>query len=126
MMPSKSLDLSSLSVLAVDNDETILSVLEEQLQAEGIKVLSSTSAQTALEALQSDTFSVIIADHEMPEMSGLDFFAKVRDSHPPITRVLLSSTLTLKELCEAVKSDLIHRFLAKPWLREELQAVLRN
>ena len=126
MTPSKSLDPGSVSVLVVDNDEVILSVLEEQLQAEGLKILSSTSPVTALESLQTEKFSVILADHEMPEMPGLDFFAKVRDAHPNTTRVLLSSTLSLKQLCDAVKSDLIHRFLAKPWLREELLALMRN
>ncbi|MBM3832220.1 MAG: response regulator [Verrucomicrobia bacterium] len=113
-------------ILVVDDEEIVLSVIKQQLQPEGFEVTAVNSATKALEALERDEFSVIIADQEMPGMSGLDFLSKVADPCPGMTRLLLSSTLTVKDLADAIKSNLIHRFLAKPWLREELLVVVRN
>ncbi|MBI2946360.1 MAG: HD domain-containing protein, partial [Verrucomicrobia bacterium] len=56
----------------------------------------------------------------------LDLLAKVRESYPHVIRLMLSGKLGVKELLDAVQSGVIHRYLTKPWLREELLVVLRN
>lgn len=113
-------------ILVVDDEEMVLSVLKSQLQPEGYHVTTETSAVKALELLQRATFSVVLADHEMPEMAGLEFLTKVKDSHPAVTRILISSGLSMNELTDAIKSETIYRFVTKPWLREELLVTLRN
>jgi response regulator RpfG family c-di-GMP phosphodiesterase len=119
-------DPSSISVLIVDDDPMVLSVLTEQLQPEGFRITTVNSPVKALEALQKENFSIILADQIMPGMTGLQMLAKVKESHPETTRVLVTGSLSLNELLDAVKEDVIHRFVNKPWFRDELLAILRN
>ncbi len=119
-------DPSWVRILIVDDDEMVLSVLKEQLQPEGYHVTAVNSPHKALEVLQRENFSVILADQEMPDITGLNMLAKVKESHPTITRLLISSGLTLAVLSDSIKSDMIYRFITKPWLREEMLVTLRN
>ncbi|MSU21545.1 MAG: response regulator [Pedosphaera sp.] len=125
-MSSKAIDPSLARILIVDDEEVVLSVLKQQLEPEGFQLTTVSSGAKALEALASGSFTIIIADHEMAGMSGLDLLSKVSKDYPTVTRLLLTSTLTLKELFESINSNLIDRFITKPWLREELLIVLRN
>jgi response regulator RpfG family c-di-GMP phosphodiesterase len=120
------IDPSWVRILIVDDEEMVLSVLKQQLQPEGYHVTTVDSPSKALDILQKENFSVILADHEMPEITGLDLLTKVKETNPTITRLLISSGLTLTALAEAIKSDLIYRFITKPWLREEMLVTLRN
>jgi response regulator RpfG family c-di-GMP phosphodiesterase len=120
------IDPSWVRILIVDDELMVLNVLKEQLQPEGYHVTTVESPSKALDILQKENFAVVVADHEMPEMTGLEFLNKIKESNPTITRLLLSSGLTLTALSDAIKSDLIYRFVTKPWLREELLVTLRN
>lgn len=120
------IDPSWVRVLIVDDESMVRSVLKDQLQPEGYHITEAEGASMALDILQKENFAVILADNEMPGMTGLDMLAKVKESRPTITRLLLSSGLSMTSLSEAIKSDLIYRFVTKPWLREELLVTLRN
>jgi response regulator RpfG family c-di-GMP phosphodiesterase len=113
-------------ILILDDEDLLLSIVQKQLQPEGFDVTAVNEPNQALELLQQESFSVVVADEEMTRMSGLKFFEKLADSHPLIARVILTSNLELNTLQEALKSDLIHRFVTKPWLREELVVAMRN
>jgi len=120
------IDPSGVRVLLVDDEDMVRNVLKDQLQPEGYNITEADGASKALDILQRENFAVILCDHEMPGMTGLDFLTKIKESHPSITRLLLSSKLSLTALSEAIKTDLIYRFVTKPWLREEVLVTLRN
>lgn len=120
------IDPSWVRILIVDDEAMVLNVLKEQLQPEGYHITTLDSPSKALELLQKENFAVILADNEMPGMTGLELLSKVKENHPTITRLLLSSGLTMTALSDAIKSDSIYRFITKPWLREELLVTLRN
>jgi response regulator RpfG family c-di-GMP phosphodiesterase len=120
------IDQSGARILLVDDEEIVRNVLKDQLQPEGFNITEADSASKALDILEHESFPVVLCDHEMPGMTGLDFLAKVKESNPSVTRLLLSSGLSLSALSEAIKADLIYRFITKPWLREELLVTLRN
>jgi len=120
------MDPALAKILIVDDEPMILSVLREQLEPEGFKVTLVDSGSKAIEALKQEGFSIILADHEMPGMTGLELLGKVGESYPGMIRLMLSGRLAVKELLDAVQSGVIHRYLTKPWLREELLVILRN
>ena len=85
-----------------------------------------SSAKAALDAIAKEQFAVIISDQRMPEMSGLEFLAHSKSSQPNASRILITGVLTLNTVIDAVNKGEIFRFLAKPWIREELIATVRN
>ena len=62
----------------------------------------------------------------MPEMLGLDFLIESRRMRPLASRILITAVLSLPTIVDAINKGEIFRFVAKPWLREELIATVRN
>jgi DNA-binding NtrC family response regulator len=71
-------------------------------------------------------FAVIISDQRMPEMTGLDFLTECKKHRPHASRILITAVLSLPTIIDAINKGEIFRFIAKPWLREELTATIRN
>ena len=119
-------DNHSTRILVVDDDEIILIALAETLRHEGYQSVTTQSPREALEILRGRPFSVIISDQRMAEMSGLEFLQEAAKIQPTALRILITGILTLKTVIDAINSGEIFRFIAKPWLREELLATIRN
>jgi response regulator RpfG family c-di-GMP phosphodiesterase len=114
------------SILIVDDEPIVLGALKETLEREQYQVVACNSPLKALAILEQRSFAVIISDQRMPEMLGLDFLIESRRLHPQTSRVLITAVLSLPTIVDAINKGEIFRFLAKPWLREELLATVRN
>jgi CheY-like chemotaxis protein len=58
------------TVLVVDDDRQILSLVEKMLRPQGVTVLSSNRPSEALQICEEQTVHVLISDVMMPEMDG--------------------------------------------------------
>lgn len=114
------------TILIVDDEPVVLSALKETLEREHFHVVGCTSPLKALAILAERDFSVIISDQRMPEMMGLDFLVESRRIRPHASRILITAVLALPTIVDAINRGEIFRFVAKPWLREELIATVRN
>ncbi|WP_343116402.1 response regulator [Ostreiculturibacter nitratireducens] len=99
-------------------------ILERQLQTYGIEVTLCRSAEEALRAVDGGTaFDVVLTDHEMPEMNGLEFTAKLRERGLDLPVLLLSSNP--EEARAGSAAGLLTGMLQKPILRSELFEILQ-
>lgn len=114
------------AILIVDDEPVVLSALKETLERERFHVVACSSPRKALAILSEQDFSVIISDQKMPEMLGLDFLVESRRIRPAASRILITAVLSLPTVVDAINRGEIFRFVAKPWLREELIATVRN
>jgi response regulator RpfG family c-di-GMP phosphodiesterase len=126
MSDSTSLPPSSTTILIVDDEPIVLGALKETLERERFHVVACNSPIKALTILAERDFAVIISDQKMPEMVGLDFLIESRRLRPNASRVLITAVLALPTIVDAINKGEIFRFVAKPWLREELIATVRN
>jgi response regulator RpfG family c-di-GMP phosphodiesterase len=113
-------------ILVVDDEPVVLTALKVTLEREGFPVVACTSPVKALSVLSERDFAVIISDQRMPEMMGLDFLIESRRLRPNASRILITAVLALPTIVDAINKGEIFRFIAKPWLREELIATVRN
>lgn len=113
-------------ILIVDDELIVLVGLRETLRGAGYDVTTAPNPIPALEFVRTQPFSVVISDHQMPEMSGLDFLAQVKEIQPNATRILITAVLSLDTVIEAINRGEIYRFIVKPWLREELLVAMKN
>lgn len=114
------------TILIVDDEPVVLSALKFTLERESFQVVACASPLKALAVVAERTFAVIISDQKMPEMAGLDFLIESRLLQPHASRILITAVLALPTVVDAINKGEIFRFLAKPWLREELVATVRN
>jgi response regulator RpfG family c-di-GMP phosphodiesterase len=114
------------TILIVDDEPVVLAALQQTLEREKFHVVACSSPTKALAILNERDFAVIISDQKMPEMLGLDFLIESRRIRPYASRILITAVLSLPTIVDAINKGEIFRFVAKPWLREELIATVRN
>lgn len=116
--------LSPIAILIVDDDDVSRLVLGHQLRSLGHEVVDAASAAKALEILADCRVDLIISDHEMPGMSGLEFRLLLGpDLDVPF--VLLTGFADADELDgEADGLTMTSAFLTKPVSSFALETVL--
>ncbi len=114
------------SILVVDDDPLILVAISETLMAEGLSITTSNNPLEALELIKKNPYAVVMSDQRMGEMTGLELLSEVKKLQPNTSRILLTGVVTLKTVVDAINKGEIFRFLAKPWIREELIATIQN
>jgi PAS domain S-box-containing protein len=109
-------------VLVVDDDVMVGRVVGRVLQEEN-DVTVVTSGETALETLSRERFDVIVSDLMMPQMTGMDLHAALRERSPDQAERMLfmtggAFTRAAREFLESVASLWIEKPINSNTLRE--------
>ncbi len=112
-------------VMIVDDEDLVRNALKRSLRKENYKLLAAGSAQQALEILKQEKIDLIISDHLMPGMTGLEFLKLVKAKYPEIIRIILTGHADLDLVISAVNEEVVYHFLTKPWSDEELKLSIR-
>jgi thioredoxin reductase (NADPH) len=126
-------------LLTVDDDPAVSRAVARDLRrhyGEGYRVLRAGSGAEALEALRElklrgDPVAVLLADHRMPEMTGVEFLERAMDLVPRARRALLTAYADTDAAIAAINDVDVDAYLLKPWdppeekLYPALDAMLR-
>ncbi len=110
-------------VLVVDNCEANALILRRQLDALGIGTQYCSTGARALKSLTDDV-DLIVAEHNMPEMDGMELAAAIRDAGHLTPVILLSSNIGYAEQDPARRY--VDAVLQKPVARQVLLAALNR
>jgi len=69
---------------------------------------------------------VVISDARMPNMTGAELLAKVRQMHPDCVRIMLSGYTDLQAVTDAVNKGELYKFITKPLDNDELRETIRE
>lgn len=117
-------DLTTNSILVVEDEEKILRLLEIELEYEGYEVGKAMDGIQALERYRSQKWDLILLDVMLPGISGIELLRRIR-AHDVTTPVIL---LTAKSSVEDKVSGLdlgANDYITKPFQIEELLARIR-
>lgn len=112
-------------ILLVDDEEDNLALLYRTLRGP-YELERTTSPLRALELLNEKEFQLVISDHKMPEMDGVEFLKRAKDSHPAMMRILLTAYSDANILIDAINYAKIFRYVKKPYNPEELQLIVSS
>src|SRR5262245_31251197 len=75
-----------LRVLVADDEEDILEIIQDRLEACGFNVITAANGAEALRRITTEKFDGVFLDVKMPEMSGIEVLEEVRkrDTRLPI------------------------------------------
>jgi DNA-binding response OmpR family regulator len=68
------------TVLVVDDEDDIVALMRDFLEAEGYQVLTAANGHDALAALAGSTIDCVLLDVMMPGLSGFDVLRRIRES----------------------------------------------
>jgi DNA-binding response OmpR family regulator len=90
-------------VLLVDDEKEFLDIMAERMGARGMDISTTTSAETALKMVQTESYDVVIMDFLMPEMDGFRALKLFKETRPDVQIILLTADLGEEERIEAKK-----------------------
>jgi CheY-like chemotaxis protein len=77
-------------ILCVDDEENPLVLRKFVLQKAGYEVLTARSGKEALNVAGSQAVDLVLSDHLMPGMTGVELAQEVKAQHPKLPVVLIS------------------------------------
>lgn len=114
------------SVLLVDDEEKVLHSLKRLLRKEGYSLLTAISAAEGLKLLEENDIHLVISDHRMPQVSGIEFFAIVKERYPDVLRIILTGYTEVDSITDAINKGDIYKFFLKPWNDQSLKLEIRQ
>ena len=105
--------MKNFKVLFIDDDQQILSIVEQFIQRWGFDITTVSSGEQAIEVLGNDYYNVVFSDLIMPDIGGLEILKQVKTLSPESEVVIVSGYGTIESAIEAMKLG-SYDFLQKP------------
>lgn len=112
-------------VMLVDDEPRILSALHRVLRREGFEILVMENARDALTELEAREVDVVVSDHKMPGVSGIELLERIASRWPATARILLSGWSN-EIPAQDIEAARLHAVLTKPWDEEALKRTLQS
>jgi two-component system response regulator HupR/HoxA len=107
------------SILCVDDEPKILSVLRKMLE-DDYNVYTALNGLEAFNILNDHEIAVALVDQKMPNMTGIELLTKIKDQYPNTVRIILTAHTEVHDLVDSINVGEIFRHINKPWEEEVL------
>jgi DNA-binding NtrC family response regulator len=106
-------------ILIVDDEPTILNLLNKILIGQGYDATPASNGEKALQLLQTETFDLMISDINMTPINGMELLRKAAVSWPNMGVIMLTAYGTVSTAVEAMKEGAFD-YITKPFKLDEL------
>jgi DNA-binding NtrC family response regulator len=113
------------TILVVDDDTMIRSLLNEFLTGLGFNVIEAADGKEGLDIFKRESIDLVISDIRMPGMSGMDLLKWIK-SISPKTSVLMITGYRPSRAQEDAMSTKADGYLIKPFELERLKLTIRQ
>ncbi len=117
--------METYKILLVDDEPDNLALLYRTLRGK-YEITKTTSPVEALDILSKNHIDLVISDHKMPEMDGVEFLKRVYDNYPDTMRLLVTAYTDSVILIDAINYAKIYRYIKKPYEPNELLMTVSN
>jgi diguanylate cyclase (GGDEF)-like protein len=114
-----------ISILLVDDDQSLLDVLKSRLVLEGFECATASTAASAIERIDQKSYDIMIADIVLPDREGLELSETVKRKKPDMAVIIMTgyiSDFSYDKAIAAGASD----FIKKPFSLNELIARIKH
>ena len=117
--------INKTTILYIEDDAQIREYIYEFLKRYNSNTHVASNAEDALELYETIKPDIIIADINLPKMSGIELVTKIRENDN-FTRIIISTAYTNKEFTlQAIELNLT-RYLVKPITSKDLLGALKK
>jgi DNA-binding NtrC family response regulator len=106
-------------ILIVDDEPTILNLLNKILTGQGYDTTPASNGEKALQLLELEAFDLMISDINMTPINGMELLRKSSKSYPNMGIIMLTAYGTVGTAVEAMKEGAFD-YITKPFKLDEL------
>lgn len=115
-----------IKLLYVDDEEANLNVFRIAFKRR-YNVITANDAEEGLKLLdEHGDFKVVVADHRMPGMTGVEMLAQVTEKYPDMIRIIISEYVNDEIIRNSMKDYGFDGRVGKPWDADELRAIIEK
>jgi DNA-binding NtrC family response regulator len=114
-----------ISILIVDDEESVRESLSDWFTDDGYHVKSAENAKRALSMLEAEDFDIILADLKMPGMDGLEMLRRIKTLKKEAVVIVMTAFATVDTAVKALK-DGAYDYVTKPFDPDDLSHLIRN
>ncbi|MCD4706700.1 MAG: sigma-54 dependent transcriptional regulator [Candidatus Sabulitectum sp.] len=119
------MDKKNLSLLLVDDEESMVEWLCILLEQDGYNVKCFSHPEAALKWSEQNPVHVLISDIKMPAMSGLELYAKMREIHSDMAGIFMTAFSSVDTAVKAVRQG-ASDYLLKPFKTDQMLAAIEK
>jgi DNA-binding response OmpR family regulator len=112
-------------ILVVDDDRDLRLLYADALAGPGYHVDAAEDGAAGWEALQANNYSLLITEHEIPNLTGVELVKKLRAARMALPVVMAAGRLPIEELARNPSLQLAAT-LAKPFAVDALLDTVKN
>ncbi|MBU1298626.1 MAG: response regulator [Bacteroidetes bacterium] len=101
-------------ILVVDDEDTLRTVLSQELKGEGYDVETALDGQIAIDTIKEKTFDLVLLDIKMPNVDGFEVLKFIKENHKNLKVIMLTGFADLKNAIESKKLG-AEDFVSKPY-----------
>ncbi len=113
------------NILAIDDDRTVLRLIEKAFEDSGLTVTTATTAEQGLQLLDHGDIAVCLLDIMLPEMNGLELAKKIRRTDARLPVIFITSLDDSGTAIEAMKLG-AYEFCTKPLDLQQVQDLVEK
>lgn len=111
------------TIVTIDDEPEVLYAIERDLRsryASKYRIMRAESGRSGLEILRrlkerADPVTLLLVDHRMPQMNGIETLTEAIKLYPDAKRVLLTAYADTDAAIKAINEVQLHHYLLKPW-----------
>lgn len=112
-------------ILIIDDELKVINALKRIFDKKKYEILFTTKPEDAINILTND-IDIIICDHSMPNISGIEVLQYAKKVIPNTIRILITGYSDLNIAISAINEGNIYYFLSKPWKNQEVIDVIEK
>ena len=112
-------------ILVVDDEPSIREFLQIMLRREKMLVETAVNGREGFEKIKDEDFDLVISDIQMPEMSGLELLAKIKEKDPNALVLMVTAFGSTESAVEAMKLG-AYDYLTKPFKIDDVKVRIRK
>jgi DNA-binding response OmpR family regulator len=113
------------SILVVDDEFSLRRLLTDSLVQFGYHVNAVADGAAAWDALQDNTYDLVITDNSMPKLTGVEMIKLLRDKDVTLPVIMASGAFPTEEVARYPWLG-INAFLLKPYTIDEMLKTVKN
>ena len=115
------------SILIADDEDMVVASIKAFLQLDGdFDIHGFTDPEEAARFAASNPVDVAVSDYLMPKMNGIQLLARIKESQPEASRVLLTGHADKQSAIQAINQVALFQYLEKPWDNAQLLLVIQS
>ena len=122
----RTIDPSNISILIVDDEILIRSLLYELLMKSGYNVSMAGSGSDAIDECKDKIFDVILMDFRLGDMDGVQALRGIREFQQACRVVFMTGDPSIERIQKSVTEEGADGFLTKPFDLKEICDVVKH